>query len=94
MVTKSGIATCLDVETGCVLWRKRFGGSYYSSVVAGDGKVFFTSLEGKTTVVAIGQGYDELAENTIGERCSSSQAIANGRLFIRGEKHLFCISAP
>ena len=94
MVTKSGIATCLDVETGCVLWRKRFGGSYYSSVVAGDGKVFFTSLEGKTTVVAIGQGYDELAENTIGERCSSSQAIANGRLFIRGEKHLFCIGAP
>ena len=94
MVTKSGIATCLEAETGRSLFRKRLRGKHYSSVVAGEGKVYFTSLDGKTTVIAVGQEYEELARNTIGEACSSSHAIVNGRLFIRGEKHLFCIGTP
>ena len=93
MVTKAGISTCLEAETGSVVWRKRLTGTYYSSVVADGNRVLFTSCDGKTTVVAIGQAYEEVAENTIGEACSASHAISNGRLFVRGEKHLFCIAA-
>jgi len=93
MVTRSGIASCLEAETGRVLWKERFPGSHFSSVVAGDGKVYFTSLDGKTTVIALGQTCDGLAENSIGTTVSASPAIANGRLFIRGERHLFCIGS-
>jgi hypothetical protein len=32
-----------------------------------------------------------VAENPIGERSYASPAISRGQIFIRGEKHLFCI---
>lgn len=93
MVTSSGTASCVVAETGEFAWRERLGGRFYASVVAADGKAYFTSLEGETTVVRLGRQYDELAKNTIGEGVSASPAIAAGRFFIRGEKHLFCIGA-
>jgi hypothetical protein len=34
-----------------------------------------------------------VSENNLGERSYASPAISNGQLFIRGEKHLFCIGA-
>ena len=93
MITRSGTASCVVAETGEFAWRERLGGMFYASVVAGDGKAYFTSLDGETTVVRLGRQYDELAKNAIGEGISASPAIAAGRLFIRGEKHLFCIGA-
>jgi outer membrane protein assembly factor BamB len=35
--------------------------------------------------------YQLLARNTLGETVRSSPAVADGRLYIRGDKHLFCI---
>ena len=32
-----------------------------------------------------------VARNELGEPCFASPAISQGQLFIRGEKHLFCI---
>jgi hypothetical protein len=53
--------------------------------------VFFSSLDGVTTIVAASREYEPLAENSIGEPVSASPASAAGRLFLRGDKHLFCI---
>jgi hypothetical protein len=33
-----------------------------------------------------------VAENKLGEACYASPAVAGDQLFIRGEKHLYCIS--
>jgi hypothetical protein len=35
-----------------------------------------------------------LARNKIGEAVSSTPAVADNRLFLRGEKHLFCVGKP
>ena len=36
---------------------------------------------------------DVVAENGIGERCLASPAISNGRLYVRGAEHLYCIGS-
>jgi outer membrane protein assembly factor BamB len=87
-----GIVLCLDGKTGKQLWKERAGGSYYASPVAGDGKVYFTSNEGVIYVVGAGKTFELLAENDMGESLVASPAVSHGEIFLRGQKHLFCIS--
>ena len=91
MVNKSGIASCLAAGSGKVLWKKRLGKNHFSSPIAGDGKVYFTALDGTTTMIAAERNFVKLAKNSIDEEVVASHAISNGKLFIRGAEHLFCI---
>ena len=36
--------------------------------------------------------YNLVAKNEIGESTFASPALSDGQLFIRGDKHLFCIA--
>jgi outer membrane protein assembly factor BamB len=80
-----GVVTCLDAATGTQLWKERMGEQYHASPVAGDGK------EGVVRVIEAGPRFSLLEENDIGEMLVASPAISNGQIFLRGEKHLFCI---
>src|SRR5262249_45398789 len=53
-VEDSGWGNCLDAATGKRVWRERMDGNFRASLVGGDGKVYFTSLEGVVTVVKAG----------------------------------------
>ena len=49
--------------------------------------------EGKGWIAEINaEGLQYVAENDLGEPCSTSPAFQAGRIYLRGEKHLFCIS--
>lgn len=91
MIDDTGMGTCMDATTGDMLWQERIGGNYRASLVAGDGKVYFANLEGDVTVIEAGPKFQRLAKNNLGEAIVASPAVAHGQLFIRGEKHLFCI---
>ena len=91
-VEDNGLGNCLKADSGESLWRERLGGRKYSaSPVAGDGKIYFTSEDGKVTVVKAGPKFEELARNDVGELVVASPALSQGRLFLRGDKHLYCI---
>ena len=64
---------------------------YGASPVAFDGKILLTCDDGETFIVRAGPKHEILGTNSIGEPSRTSIAIAAGRLFIRGQKHLFCI---
>jgi outer membrane protein assembly factor BamB len=91
LVDDKGFATCLEAATGKQVWKERLGKSFQASLVAGDGKVYYPNLDGGITVMKAGPRPIVLARNELGEMIVASPAIANGRIFIRGEKHLFCI---
>lgn len=84
-----GIASCVDAKTGKVYWQQRIGGTYSASPVYADGKIYFQSEKGETTVVKPGREFQELAKNNLGERSLASFAIADGALFIRTETKLY-----
>ncbi len=86
-----GIANCFDTKTGERLWRDRFGRHFSTSLVAADGLVYFLDDDGRTTVVKPGKEPNILSVNGVGEECRASPAIADGRIYIRGLKHLYCI---
>jgi hypothetical protein len=53
--------------------------------------VIFGSEKGLITVVKPGKKFEEVAKMDLGEPLWASPVIVNGRWFLRGEEHLFCI---
>ena len=50
-------------------------------------------MEGDTFVIKAGPVHEVLRTNTLEEAIAASPAIAQGRIFIRGESHLYAIGA-
>jgi outer membrane protein assembly factor BamB len=90
-VTDGGIASCYQAETGEIVYQERIGGSFCASPVFADGLIYFLSEQGDTTVVKAGPEFKIVSKNSLGEKCQASIAVSDGALFIRSDKHLFCI---
>ena len=92
VVGDTGIVTCLDVETGRRRWRDRLWGNYSASPVYADGRIYFQSEEGLTTVIEPGTVFREVVRNELDGRTLASLAVSDGSLFIRSDAHLYRIT--
>jgi len=90
VVSDSGVAHCFAAATGEIIWTERMG-EHHASLVSAEGLVYFLSDTGTMRVVKPGPVYDCVARNELGEKTFASPALSQGRMFLRGDKHLFCI---
>jgi len=91
-----GTVECIDPADGKTVWRGVFPKSsaeYYASPVIAGGRLYAAREDGAVMVAAIEEKFEFLAENDLGESVIASPVPVGNRLFIRGEKHLFCIGA-
>jgi outer membrane protein assembly factor BamB len=88
----NGIASCYHARSGKLQWTQRLGKHYSASLVSAGGLVYLLADDGVMKVVRPGAKLDVVAENSLGEYCYASPAISQGQIFLRGEKHLYCIS--
>ena len=88
-----GTANCFDTKTGERLWHERLGKHFSASLITANGLVYFVADDGETFIVKPGPELNVVATNSLGEYTFASPAIADGRLYIRGEKNLYCIGA-
>jgi len=93
VVNDRGIMFCLDARTGKDIYgRQRLRpGTYSSSPVLADGRIYVTNEDGLTSVVKAGPAFEVLAENDLNDYTLSSPAISEGQIFIRTAKALWCI---
>ncbi|MCP4257041.1 MAG: PQQ-binding-like beta-propeller repeat protein [Planctomycetes bacterium] len=91
LVTETGVAKCLRAATGEEIWRQRLGGKHSASPIWADGRIYFLSDKGKTTVIRDGDKFEVLAENELNEKCIASPAVSQKQIFIRSENNIFCI---
>lgn len=88
----TGTLTCLQARDGKELWSQR-PGSAHASLVTANGLVYCLTDAGMMIVFKPGPDYQEVARNDLAEKCFASPAISDGQLFLRSDKHLFCIGA-
>ena len=93
IVNDRGIIWCLDGKTGKEIYgpERIKTGTYSSSPVLADGKIYVTDEDGLTTVIKAGPKFEVLAENPLNDYCLSSPAISGGQIFIRTAQNLYCI---
>jgi outer membrane protein assembly factor BamB len=87
---------CLNLETGKEVWNERLKGesatgANWSSVLLADGKCYTITQGGDCFVFKASPTFELLATNPLGERSNSSIVTADGALFIRTHKALWCI---
>jgi outer membrane protein assembly factor BamB len=90
-VSAMGVATCLDTETGALVWQHRMGGTHASSPSYSDGRIYFTSQEGITTVIRPGLVYSEIAKNELFGETLASLAVYQGMFLLRTDPNLYCL---
>ena len=91
---KSGMLTCLDAATGKPHYTAaRIPGisRTYASPMAAGGHVYLTGRSGTTVVIKDGKKLEIVATNSLDEGVDATPAPVDHELFIRGERHLFCI---
>ncbi len=93
MVSDGGVASCLDAATGKVHWSERLGGAFSASPTFAEGRVYFQSEEGVTTVVKAATKYEQLARSELKERTFACYAIADGAIYLRTETQLYRLQA-
>lgn len=88
----AGFVACLRADTGEPVWKRRLPAKVHASPVATRDRIYFAGMNGTVTVVAAGGEFRQLARNDLGEGIVASPALAGGCVFLRGERHLFCIA--
>lgn len=91
MVKNGGIVSCIDAKTGQITKQGRIKatGDYYSSPVAGDGKIYLLSQRGEVTVLSAEAQWRELSRHALAERSHATPALVDGGIFLRTESHLY-----
>ena len=95
-VRNGGVVTCLQADTGKLLFQDRCvaGGPYYASPVAGDGKIFLASARGTISILAAESDPRVLATLDLKEPISATPAIAGDQIIIRSGKHVWMFASP
>ena len=98
-VSDRGIAYCWRGADGQEMWKERLGGSYSSSPLLVDGKIYVTNERGATFVYAASpDSFQSIATNQLGDEAFATPTPADGRLYHRyadsssGERQEFLVA--
>ena len=88
-----GMAACLNVATGEVLWRERIGGPCYGSPVCVGDRLYGITRGGEVIVVAASDKFEVLGRVPLGELSYATPAVADGVMYLRTHTQLFSLGA-
>jgi len=97
MLGDGGILKCVKVETGEQVYNERLSGAagnstkYFSSPVAGDGKIYCCSQTGDVLVVKAGPQFSIVGANKLDSPVNATPALADSRIYIRTERMLWSL---
>jgi hypothetical protein len=83
---------CYELATGKLVFDERVTGASTaaSPFTTADGRIYLAS-SGVSIVLQAGPRLQVLARNDLGDPGQSSPAAANGRIFLKGKRNLWCI---
>lgn len=91
VVTSYGTVVCYDAKTGSSYWTKEFENGFYSSPIIAEGKIYLLDKQGVMHIFNADKTFTSVGEAKLGEKSVCTPAFANGRIYIRGDKNLYCI---
>jgi len=100
MAASFGTITALDPETGDadtppdVLRRHELGAGFTASPIIAAGRVYALDKQGVTRIFSADRAFDLLASPALGEPTLATPAFVAGAIFVRSERHLYCIGSP
>jgi outer membrane protein assembly factor BamB len=91
LATGSGIVSSFDVKTGEQYWFHEFDEGFYSSPIVVGELVYVIDKKGIMHIFKADKQFELVNEPVLGEDTVTIPAYMPGRIYIRGNKHLYCI---
>jgi outer membrane protein assembly factor BamB len=92
MFNDMGIATCLEADTGSLVWQDRIDDCFSASPVAAGDRIYVPGESGVTYVVKAGRELVVLSRNDMGEPIVASLAAIDNQLVLRTKSELALIA--
>ena len=92
LLTSGGLITCYNAENGTHLWEKELEMDFKASPSLVGDKIYLMNAKGIMIIIEAGREFREITKCPLGENVNASPAFAEGRIYLRGKKHLYCIS--
>jgi outer membrane protein assembly factor BamB len=92
LLTNGGLITCYNTENGTHLWEKELEMDFKASPSLVGDKIYLMNAKGIMIIIEAGREFREIIRCPLGENVNASPAFAEGRIYLRGKKHLYCIS--
>lgn len=89
--TEGAVLICYEVATGKQVWLHEFDDMFHASPSLVGDKLMLITQEGVVVIVKAGREFSEISRSELGEECFATPAFADGRVYIRGVEHLYCI---
>jgi outer membrane protein assembly factor BamB len=92
LIQDGGMMSCFNAKTGeGVFQQERIGagGSYYTSPVAANGRIYVASVNGIMSVVKAGDKPDVIGRAEFKERLVTTPALVDNKIYIRTADHLW-----
>ena len=93
LLTTGGILTCCSIEDGSVVWEHDLDSAFHASPVLAGERLYLTDAKGTTLIIRVGDTFEQTGLCELGEPVDSSLAMMDGRIYIRGKKHVYCIES-
>jgi outer membrane protein assembly factor BamB len=91
IATTYGVLACYDALTGEKYWEQETGQGFYSSPVIADNRLYALDIDGIMHIYKVSRTAELVGKPALGEPVTATPAFADGRIYIRGEKFLYCI---
>ncbi|MBM3971787.1 MAG: hypothetical protein FJ302_18285 [Planctomycetes bacterium] len=92
----NAVLTCLDAKTGKPLFesvRLPSLSNIYASPVGASDRIYLVGRDGTALVLKRSATLEVLATNKLDDSFDASPAIAGRQLFLRGQRHLYCLES-
>lgn len=96
LLSDRGQVDCIDPATGRTIWSEalpRSSSNYYASPIIASGVMYAAREDGGIFVAQVEGGFKLLTENKFPDRVIASVVPTGDRLLVRGENHLYCLTA-
>jgi outer membrane protein assembly factor BamB len=95
-ISRAGILTAGDAESGKVRWSLRLKGPVWATPIVAGGHLYLISFDGLAQIVELpskpGEEATLVSSSEFGERVQGTPAVGDGALYVRSDKHLWRIS--
>ena len=89
--TDKGVASCLNSESGEIVWQHRVGGDFSASLLFAANHIYFCNQNGETVVIKPGTEFQQLTRNWLDHGCMSSPIAVDSAIYLRTMEHLYCL---
>lgn len=94
MIADGGFLTCINPETGNIIYQTRVGnpGAYFATPVAANGLIYLFGYNGRLTVIKAGDKFKIVTRYNFKDNIVATPAIIENSIYIRTKKGLLAYS--